>query len=86
METRESHLFYYHDPACMHESNLTFSNGGKQVAWYCVRKPGRDRLAGWRPRWPIWATRDYGTGATVWTRLECGRYESDLPANGARPE
>jgi Tol biopolymer transport system component/DNA-binding winged helix-turn-helix (wHTH) protein len=37
METRESHLFY-HDPACVHEGNLTFSNDGKQVAWFCVKK------------------------------------------------
>ena len=36
METRESHLFY-HDPACMHEATLTFSNDGKQVAWFCVK-------------------------------------------------
>ena len=37
METRESRLFY-HDPACRHEAELTFSNDGKQVAWYCVRR------------------------------------------------
>jgi DNA-binding winged helix-turn-helix (wHTH) protein len=37
LETRESRLFY-HDPACKHEANLTFSNDGKQVAWYCVRR------------------------------------------------
>ena len=36
-ETRESRLFY-HDPACRHEADLTFSNDGKQVAWYCVRR------------------------------------------------
>ncbi len=37
METRESHLFY-HDPACMHEGNLVFSNSGNRVAWICVEK------------------------------------------------
>jgi Tol biopolymer transport system component/DNA-binding winged helix-turn-helix (wHTH) protein len=37
MDTRESRLFY-HDPACRHEAELTFSNDGKQVAWYCVRR------------------------------------------------
>jgi Tol biopolymer transport system component/DNA-binding winged helix-turn-helix (wHTH) protein len=37
LENRESHLFY-HDPACGHEGNLTFSNDGQQVAWICVRK------------------------------------------------
>jgi Tol biopolymer transport system component/DNA-binding winged helix-turn-helix (wHTH) protein len=36
VETSESHIFY-HDPACMHEANLTFSNDGKQVAWFCVK-------------------------------------------------
>jgi Tol biopolymer transport system component len=35
--SRESHLFF-HDPACTHEGNLTFSNDGKQVAWVCVKK------------------------------------------------
>ena len=37
METRQSRLFY-HDPACRHEGHLTFSNDGKQLAWYCVRR------------------------------------------------
>jgi Tol biopolymer transport system component/DNA-binding winged helix-turn-helix (wHTH) protein len=37
LDTRESHLFY-HDPACNHEGNLTFSNDGKKVAWVCVRR------------------------------------------------
>ena len=37
LETRQSHLFY-HDPACVHEAALTFSNSGNQVAWICVRK------------------------------------------------
>ena len=37
MESRESHLFY-HDPACTHESNLTVSNHGNQLAWVCVKK------------------------------------------------
>jgi Tol biopolymer transport system component len=36
MESHKSHLFY-HDAVCRHEANLTFSNDGKQVAWYCVR-------------------------------------------------
>jgi Tol biopolymer transport system component/DNA-binding winged helix-turn-helix (wHTH) protein len=36
-ETRQSHLFY-HDPACTHEAQLTFSNSGNQVVWLCVRK------------------------------------------------
>jgi Tol biopolymer transport system component/DNA-binding winged helix-turn-helix (wHTH) protein len=36
-ESRESHLFF-HDPACTHEQNLTFSNDGKHVAWICVKK------------------------------------------------
>jgi Tol biopolymer transport system component/DNA-binding winged helix-turn-helix (wHTH) protein len=37
METHQSRLFF-HDPACAHESQLTFSNTGNQVAWLCVRK------------------------------------------------
>jgi Tol biopolymer transport system component len=37
VESRESHLFF-HDSACTHEENLTFSNDGKQVAWTCVKK------------------------------------------------
>jgi Tol biopolymer transport system component/DNA-binding winged helix-turn-helix (wHTH) protein len=36
-ETHQSHLFF-HDPACAHEAQLTFSNSGNQVAWLCVRK------------------------------------------------
>ena len=36
-ETHQSRLFY-HDPACAHEAQLTFSNSGNQVAWLCVRK------------------------------------------------
>ena len=37
METRDSRLFF-HDPVCKHEANLTFSNDGKQIAWYCVKR------------------------------------------------
>jgi Tol biopolymer transport system component/DNA-binding winged helix-turn-helix (wHTH) protein len=36
-ETHQSQLFY-HDPACAHEAQLTFSNSGDRVAWLCVRK------------------------------------------------
>ena len=35
VETLESHQFL-HDPSCVHEADLTFSNGGKQLAWVCV--------------------------------------------------
>jgi Tol biopolymer transport system component/DNA-binding winged helix-turn-helix (wHTH) protein len=37
MESRECHLFF-HNPACTHEGNLTFSNDGKQAAWTCVKE------------------------------------------------
>jgi Tol biopolymer transport system component/DNA-binding winged helix-turn-helix (wHTH) protein len=36
-KTNQSRLFY-HAPACAHESQLTFSNSGNQLAWLCVRK------------------------------------------------
>src|SRR5579863_594133 len=36
LRSGESHLFF-HDPACKHEANLTFSHDGKKVAWLCVK-------------------------------------------------
>ena len=37
LNSGETRLFF-HDPACKHESNLTFSHDGKKVAWMCVKR------------------------------------------------
>ncbi len=37
LSSDESHLFF-HDPACKHEADLTFSHDGKRVAWVCVKR------------------------------------------------
>jgi DNA-binding winged helix-turn-helix (wHTH) protein/Tol biopolymer transport system component len=43
LRSGESHLFF-HDLACKHEANLTFSHDGKQVAWFCVKSLDRFEL------------------------------------------
>jgi Tol biopolymer transport system component/DNA-binding winged helix-turn-helix (wHTH) protein len=43
LRSGENRLFF-HDRACKHEANLTFSHDGKQVAWLCVKSLDRFEL------------------------------------------